>query len=457
MSAQDFLARSKIIRASKHLGQYIQLWFGRRWIQVKHIDIVVVGVAIALCTGHLAWGASPNTLVGAIRFDAWYPGTEEERPLEQPAWQDRVPFFALRNDDGKYVLNGDKSYVLKAEVAYARSIGLDYFIFGFYPDTGSWGRSRGHTLALDRALSTYLALPDRMGVRFAIALNQLFPNEDVPDIGETLAKLTTHPDYVRAQGGAVPVFILGLGGDTDLARFFGNDEKARAAVATLRRIVREQTGREIIFILLNFNFAKAWDSAVRFGLDMVSTYSDFAPNRGVVEVPYGDCVNQQIDLWQRAQAANVPYLPNVTLGWDNRPQQDPAFNAKPVPSGPWCAAIDPPELDRQFAAAYNAVAQGPQPRKFQSIIIYAWNEFTEGGWMPPTRGAGESRLLSLRHAIDKARPMPNVLLTWPTGLALDACPVRLTGRSLEEVKGKCPGAVTFGSTESRSPARPVHY
>ena len=244
---------------------------------------------------------------------------------------------------------------------------------------------------------------------------------------------------MRAQGGAVPVFILGLGGDTDLEAVLGNDEKARAAVATLRRIVREQTGREIIFILLNFNFAKG------MGIRQCDLDWTWSP-RILISRPTGaswKCLmviasNQQIDLWQRAQAANVPYLPNVTLGWDNRPQQDPAFNAKPVPSGPWCAAIDPPELDRQFAAAYNAVAQGPQPRKFQSIIIYAWNEFTEGGWMPPTCGAREFRFcLSLRAqgASDAECPFR---LGRPD-LCFDACPVRLTGRKVGRGKRKMPG------------------
>jgi hypothetical protein len=37
----------------------------------------------------------------------------------------------------------------------------------------------------------------------------------------------------------------------------------------------------------------------------------------------------------------------------------------------------------------------PDSAPSKAILIYAWNENDEGGWLVPTRGDGESRLQAL--------------------------------------------------------------
>ena len=374
--------------------------------------------------------------LGAIRWDAWYEGAPDQKVLEQTEWAYRAPFFARYNENGKLLLDGDKEYVLHAEVAYARAIGIDYFIFGFYPDTGSWGRDVKTTMSLNRALVTYLRLPDRMGIKFAISINQLYPITDVDDIALSLATFVGHPAYMRTEHGTAPVFVLAHDG-LDWSQFFGTDDKARGAIAALRRIIRERTGKEITFLIMNYDSVKANEASRRYDLDMVTTYSNFAPGKGAIENSYRQCVLHGEGVWARAALNKIPYAPNVTLGWDNRPRRARAVNPKELMQGPWCAApeIEPLTVHFEQAVAFARNQAGPVP--FRTVTIYSWNEFTEGGWMAPTMRNGDGWLEMLRAAIGRNRTAPPVELTWPDRLEPVICPMRTAERPREMLVAKC--------------------
>jgi hypothetical protein len=191
---------------------------------------IAVGCALALLAPAAGIAQAPDDVaIGAIRWDAWFDGAPDQAVLEQSEWRRRAPFFARWDEGGKLRLDGDKEHVLHAEVAYAKAIGIDYFIFGYYPDTGSWGRDPDFSLKLNRALLSYLRLPDRSGVKFALSLNQLFPMTDVEEMAGAVATFAAHSDYMTTSQGALPLFILAHDG-LDWSRFFGSDDNARTAV-----------------------------------------------------------------------------------------------------------------------------------------------------------------------------------------------------------------------------------
>jgi hypothetical protein len=374
--------------------------------------------------------------IGAIRWDAWFEGAPDHKVLEQPEWSHRAPFFARYDADGKLHLDGDKEHVLHAEVAYARAIGVDYFIFGFYPDTGSWGRNTGTYLKLNRALSTYLRLPDRMGVKFAISLNQLFPLEDLTDIANSLAALAAHPDYIHTENGTLPVFVLAHDG-LDWSRFFGSDDKARGAIETLRQVTRARTGKELTLVIQHYDPANAMDTARRYGLDMATAYTYSAPGKKAVEITYDQCALHGRAMWAKAAANAVPYAPNVTLGWDDRPRKSPAVNPNKLEQGPWCALPTPEPLKAHFASAAAFVHGQSMVVPFRTITVYSWNEFAEGGWMAPNMAGGDDWLAMLRGAIGRSRKTEAVELTWPDEMDPKSCPVRTAEKPRAAVLAGC--------------------
>jgi Glycosyltransferase WbsX len=373
--------------------------------------------------------------IGAIRWDSWYEGAPDQKVLEQPEWKHRAPFFARYDENGKLRLDGDKEHVLHAEVAYARAIGIDYFIFGFYPDTGSWGRDMTRHFNINRALISYLRLADRMSVKFAISLNQLFPSNDVQDISSSLASFTSHPDYIKTKDGRLPVFILAHDG-LDWSRFFGNDEKARLAIRDMRRAVREKTGKDIVFVIQYYDSVKANETAQRYGLDMVTTYSNFAPGKGAVQNTSAQCVAHGQAVWAKAALNAVPYAPNVTLGWDDRPRT--ASKAIGTASqGPWCASSTVDILRKHFSDAADFIRNQGSRAPFRTITIYAWNEFTEGGWMAPNLENGGIWMSMLRDAIGRNRKVGQVELTWPDAMGTTNCPIRTAQKDRNEISAKC--------------------
>ncbi|HET6377163.1 MAG TPA: hypothetical protein VFG05_02470 [Methylocella sp.] len=183
-----------------------------------------------------------TALLGAFRPLQSHPSSRAIAP-------DGVPLFR------GYIRNrfpGNLDHVLTADVHYAKAAGIDYFIFGYYLDTGSWRRDKTKAQELNRALRAYLDLPDRAGEKFALSMNWSFPPGDVEAVSEALIDAVAHPDYVRASGGKVPVFfftpsipawIKGLGGDEGAAR----------ALAAIKERVQAAAGREIYAIALMLN------------------------------------------------------------------------------------------------------------------------------------------------------------------------------------------------------------
>lgn len=49
------------------------------------------------------------------------------------------------------------------------------------------------------------------------------------------------------------------------------------------------------------------------------------------------------------------------------------------------------------ALAWNATHAGAKAR---SVLVYAWNEFAEGGWICPTLQGGTDRILAIKSALD---------------------------------------------------------
>jgi hypothetical protein len=319
-------------------------------------------------------------LVGAIRWDNWRLDGDHGELLDDPALADRIPYFAVRLPNGKLGFPGDKPYVLAADVQYARSAGIDYFLFGYYLDTGAWRRNKETARAINRTYRAYLGLPDRAGVRFAIMFNWSFPPEDIPEVVRVISEAARHPDYIATRDGAVPVFFFTPNVER-WAKGFGGEEGAIKALADIRARVLAETGKRMYATSLLFGLAEGGPLAIRIGFDAFSTYAN-GTGTGGKAVPYGACAAGARTYWERAQRLPIGFPPTVTMGWDYRPMLErPDMQPPRDPNRSWCTPATDAEWTQQIHAAVAAAAANPRNERLQSIIIYAWNEFSEGGWI----------------------------------------------------------------------------
>lgn len=379
-----------------------------------------------------------SVIVGAIRWDAWRADEPHGEVLDDPALTNRIPYFAIRGPDKKLVFPGNLEHVLSADIHYAKAAGIDYFIFGYYLDTGSWGRDKAKAQALNRAFRAYLNLPSRAGVKFALSMNWSFPPEDVGAVSEALIDAVAHPDYVQADDGTVPVFFFAPNIPTWI-KGLGGDEAAAAALAEIKRRVWVATGREIYAIALMFDLKADGQRATDVGFDALSTYAiGSGPNKGEA-VPYANCMRFAYDFWARGRALPAGFVPNVSMGWDYRPtlKRPNDFGGGRDPNTSWCEPATDEEWIEQIRRAQQEATANPHNSGFSSIIFYAWNEFSEGGWIAPTVGDGTRRLEVVARALGRSGGGDRVELKWPARLAPRTCDVRTSPRRFAEAGPDC--------------------
>jgi hypothetical protein len=100
------------------------------------------------------------------------------------------------------------------------------------------------------------------------------------------------------------------------------------------------------------------------------------------------------DYWERCKVTGKDVVPILNVGWDVRPRWQDSELMKRY-HGSEQPYYNPPtatELTRHVQAAVDWTIANPKSAKAQTILIYAWNESDEGGWLVPTLSEGNARL-----------------------------------------------------------------
>jgi hypothetical protein len=338
-------------------------------------------------------------LVGAIRWDAWYDGTEGtveqavEKDLSPAQFHSRAPAFATVDAAGNLHINGNSQAEMSLEIQQAYTAGINYWAFDFY----------GSGSPMDNALSLYLNNPNNSLVNFCLT--------DTAGWGATSTNyqaaidqrvaLMTQPTYQRVDGGR-PLYYLMLPSAANLAWWGNNPANLLPAVTYLRQQVEAKTGENpYVVIMGNPTEAAAW--AQILGAEAISAYAIQGGDQGG---SYQTLSNEALAGWNAEAGTGLSVIPTVMTGWDPSPRV-----LNPVPWGSdgtaSYATATPAQIAGQLTAALNWVAAHPQDTA-NTALVYAWNEFDEGGWLAPTYVAGNpsgntSRLTAVGQALTLAR------------------------------------------------------
>ena len=110
--------------------------------------------------------------------------------------------------------------------------------------------------------------------------------------------------------------------------------------------------------------------------------------------PYALLIQHAADGWLRySKQCTKPYVPYVPSGWDPRPWRDPRASFAFPTREEWTAAL------KRVKTALDKYANLGIPAKNgrkKMLLIYAWNEFGEGGIIAPTQGEKEMKLEVIR-------------------------------------------------------------
>ncbi|MCC7491649.1 MAG: glycoside hydrolase family 99-like domain-containing protein [Fimbriimonadaceae bacterium] len=354
----------------------------------------------ALLQAGVAPADAGRVLVGAIRWDCWYgegqPVDQVESTLGQRKYQWRLPWFAEILGPDAVRLNGDQQETIDREIALAVEAGLDYWAFVDYGDEGN----------LTIARRRYQASTVRQGLRYC------FVEEGGRLDGRGVAfwpRLVQHfqtADYVKVLGNRPLLFIFGKPNQLTKADFVSLGDQAVAA----------GLGRPYLA------FMGWWppnDAAIlaELGFDAWSAYAAGGQYAGAM-LSYADLTAQVRQRhWELVKQHKLQTITFATTGWDTRPRIErpptwfPKLTPQPDPT--------PPEQQQPLRDAVNATPEqltahvrealawtraNPETCPAQAMILYAWNENDEGGWLTPTHGEGDARIRAVAAALRPAAP-----------------------------------------------------
>lgn len=325
--------------------------------------------AVLFVLGSHAFADDSSAIVGAVRWDAWTGGKitkEVERTLGPSRFHNRLPWFADVIDENTVRIDGSSQAVMDREIQFAAEAGLDYWVFLLYPEASD----------MSVALGQYLSSSDRGQIGFCLILHNTLQSTDAEWVKERdrAVALLQEPGYQTVLD------------DRPLVYAFTGEDFPDARFREFLSLARQQ-GLNPYCVFMGWHPAADIKKAKPLGFDAVSSYA-----RPGDQTAFSDLTKEvEKNCWANAVYANAPYVPLVTTGWEKSPRKD-----NPVS---WEVGSDyhrqdvfpsrakPAEIAVHLRNALDFVEERGELCESKAIIIYAWNEYDEGGWLAPTRSA----------------------------------------------------------------------
>ncbi len=329
--------------------------------------------------------------LGAYYFDGWSgPLTNFHfQGLPNGPYQDREPLSGWQDNN---------NCAVEQQLAWARSFGVNFFVFDWYFNTAVTEPGDD----LNSALKITHALPDRHGMQYAILYVNappfvIGPADWTGAINEWMGYMTD-PAYMHVNG--KPLFhIIDMG---QMRQAFGSSTAVSAALNQFRAAAQAH-GLAGVYIVGGFGapdgssgqdgFFPDIDEALGDGYDAVSMYNyPYTPPVVNGMLPFSNLSDAGKWIWsQGAVKSPVPFIPVSMTGWDPRPWNEREFWTNDLV---WFSR-SPQEVTPFVEDAITWAESNPKVRAEPSpappiVLMEAWNEMGEGSYLTPTVGDGTS-------------------------------------------------------------------
>jgi len=285
-----------------------------------------------------------------------------ERSLGPAKYHPRLPWFAEVLRDQQVKIDGSSQEIMDQEINFAADAGLDYWAFVQYD----------HDIPLSRALNNYLSSPQRDRINFCLILHIPFgaPPARWPIQRDRALAMLKEPGYQTVLDGRPLVYSF------DMKH---QGQFAAERFAEFRRMAQE-AGLNPYYVYMGWSPRSDFAFASQHGFDAVSSYAAASKVADFAQL----CQYIETDLWGNAVAAGVPYIPIVSTGWDPSPRNDNPVSWGTGRDDRCVPTATPAEIASHLKRAVDFVQKNPKVCPARAVIVYAWNEHDEGGWLAPT-------------------------------------------------------------------------
>ncbi len=339
-----------------------------------------------------AEAADESVCAGAYYFHGWSGKTNESHltKLLLNEYSDRQPVWGWTVDSVEKI---------GREIDYCADHGLKFWSFCWYlPGTD-------HTAALNEALDLYLKSPNRGRMKFCLLVAnhgsmQITP-QNWDDCSKIWLALFKQPTHLTVDG--KPLLIIFS--PHDLIQSFGGPEKVREAFDRLRADARAAGLPGVSFAACAGETPALLDKLQSCGYDVFTGYNySFGWLNGGGEKPFQELIDKGEQTWNAiASASPLPYMPVATIGWDRRPWEIGVY--PPEKMSVWYADRTPQKVEEFIRRGAKWINNhSDRATKEKLLIIYAWNELGEGGYLTPTKKDGTAYLEAVQKGLSDAKP-----------------------------------------------------
>jgi len=328
-------------------------------------------------------------LIGAIRWDAMGSDSFEKKSLSPLKFHDRVPFFLTINNENKVTGNENKQEIIDKEIIYAKEAGINYwaFITGCATNPNSM-----ETYALDK----YLKSPYKKELGFSLILHKYVNIAGAWEARvKKLVQMFLEPSYVKVNGRPM-LYIFAI---DQLEKAYGEGEGTEKALDFIRsETIKAGLKTPYIVAMCHGDLNKISAYINKYKLDALSAYIFMHHGPAREGFHFETLATKNAESWDAYKQATKQIIPCVTLGVDQRcrwlnPPPWGAFESVYYESG------TPKQMAEHIKAGMQYVQNNAQSCEANSILIYAWNEYCEGGWLCPTHAQGTDRLDAIKEML----------------------------------------------------------
>lgn len=307
--------------------------------------------------------------------DPW--GGVREYALGQDPWKIGGNYSSREPLIGFYDLVDQKT--MDTHILQAASRGLSYFAFYWY-----WDKDKNRESNISTPIQKFVASPVKDKMKFLAAIAYVGRNNLTLDMYEKslVPYLVSHyvadSSYVKTTDGR-PIIV-----DFDTGAFTSESDH-RAALDFLRTAVMAKTGKNPVILFIALEIHKTGDlqyAQEHLNLDGFMCFS-FVPK--VPAEPLKDTLSRVVPTLQNQ---SLPfYVPCTSVAVDARPWWNigwgPWTEYKTINQRPYNTNITVQAFQDNLKDLKNYIDQNPS-KTTKMLVIYAWNEWGEGGILEPS-------------------------------------------------------------------------
>jgi hypothetical protein len=151
-------------------------------------------------------------------------------------------------------------------------------------------------------------------------------------------------------------------------------------IAYYRQLAKEQNLPDPYIVAMNVTTTPL--ETIKIGADAISNYS--VAGGGLM--PFRELSDKAFNFWETYRRLGADYVPIVSAGWQTEPRFINPVTWQNIAENSWAQYPTATEIrdHLKVALAYLNHPDTKAQTDANTCIIYAWNEFDEGGWLCPT-------------------------------------------------------------------------